>query len=111
MTERVSVTTGGAEGNNRSWISSISADGRYVSFQSDATNMVSGDTDGKADIFVYDRQEGTVTRVNVTAGGIQADGYSYASFISGNGRFVASSARQPRSGIPQASARPSSRIW
>ena len=37
----------------------ISADGRFVAFNSDATNLVPGDTNGARDVFVRDRQTGT----------------------------------------------------
>ncbi len=54
-TERVSVDSLGAQGDGHSASSPISADGRYVGFESDATNLVSGDTNGSRDVFVRDR--------------------------------------------------------
>lgn len=56
-TSRVSVASDGTQGNERSDDPAISADGRYVAFQSWASNLVPGDTNGAADIFVYDRGE------------------------------------------------------
>ena len=53
-TERVSLATGGAEGDS-SYVSSISADGRFVAFSSLASNLIAGDTNGSTDIFVRDR--------------------------------------------------------
>ena len=53
-TTRVSVSTEGVEGNNDSHDASISADGRFVAFTSDATNLVAGDTNGVSDVFVRD---------------------------------------------------------
>ncbi len=88
-TERVSVATGGAEANNTSLYPVISADGRFVAFWSDATNLVSGDTNAAYDVFVHDRQTGTTERVSVATGGGQATGGSYSPSISADGRFVA----------------------
>ena len=69
-TERVSVgSDGAAQTNNSSFSPAISADGLFVAFQSYATNLVAGDTNGVADIFVYDRQTGTTERVSVDSGG------------------------------------------
>ena len=65
-TRRVSVGPGGAQGNGDSSFSpAISADGRFVAFDSCATNLVPGDTNGAADVFVRDRQTGTTRRVSV----------------------------------------------
>lgn len=68
---------------------SVSADGRYVAFASDATNLVSGDTNDFIDVFVRDRQAGRTTRVSVSSSGAQAIGSSFAPAISANGRYVA----------------------
>ena len=54
-TERVSVDSGGTQGNSHSFGATISADGRYVAFNSYANNLVSGDGNGTTDIFVRDR--------------------------------------------------------
>ena len=54
-TSRVSVTNAGAEANNQSYSYHVSADGRFVAFISDATNLVAGDTNGFTDIFLRDR--------------------------------------------------------
>ncbi len=89
-TERVSVATGGGQATDSSQSPAISADGRFVTFWSTANNLVSGDTNGKADIFVHDRQTGTTERVSVATGGTEAlGGNSYTSAISADGRFVA----------------------
>jgi Tol biopolymer transport system component len=87
-TERVSVATGGYQGNGESSVRAISADGRYVVFQSDATNLVPGDTNGKTDVFVRDRQTGTTERVSVATGGAQGNSWSYPRGISADGRYV-----------------------
>jgi Tol biopolymer transport system component len=87
-TERVSVDSSGAQSNDASYISSISADGRYVAFESFATNLVPGDTNGVPDIFVRDRQLGTTERVSVDSGGVQGNGNTYFPCISADGRWV-----------------------
>lgn len=76
-------------GNGASYHPQISADGRYVSFTSQAKNLVPGDTNEAADIFVRDRLTQTTRRVTVTADGTQANDHSVESSISGDGRFVA----------------------
>ncbi len=88
-TERVSVDSGGAQGNNSSWAPSISADGRYVAFASYATNLVVGDTNNHGDVFVHDRQTGTTQRVSVSSGGVQGNGHCGGPSISVDARFVA----------------------
>jgi Tol biopolymer transport system component len=87
-TERVSVSTAGIQGNGTSFAPVISADGRYVAFTSNATNLVAGDTNGVADIFVHDRQTGTTQRVSVGLAGVQANGNSAHADISFDGRYV-----------------------
>lgn len=67
----------------------VSADGRWISFDSVATNLVAGDTNGKNDIFVYEVATGTVTRVNLDPGSVQLGIPSMGAELSGSGRFVA----------------------
>ncbi len=88
-TTRVSVRSSGRQGNAGSDHSSISADGRFVALDSNATNLVSGDTNGTLDVFVHDLQTGTTTRMSVASSNVQGDGASYKPSISENGRFVA----------------------
>jgi Tol biopolymer transport system component len=88
-TERVSVSTGGAEGNQRSTRPSISPDGHYVAFESLASNLVAGDANGFTDIFVRDRLSGTTEIVSVATGGQPGDRESQDASISADGRFVA----------------------
>ena len=64
-TERVSVIGTGNEGDDASYNASISADGRYVAFESDATNLAPADTNLVSDVFVRDRVAGTTERVSV----------------------------------------------
>ena len=89
-TTRVSVDSNGAQANGISGVPAISADGRYVAFESDATNLVSGDTNNFNDIFVHDRQTGQTTRVSIASDGTQATGgSSFSPAISADGRYVA----------------------
>jgi Tol biopolymer transport system component len=87
-TDRVSVATNGAEGNDHSGWGSVSDDGRYVTFWSRASNLVSADTNGSQDDFVRDRLNGTTVRVSVASDGTEADMDSGIPVISGDGRFV-----------------------
>ena len=88
-TVRVSVATDGSQSNGSSTAPSISADGRYVAFQSLASNLVTGDTNATTDVFVRDLQAGITTRVSVATGGTQGNGVSDQASIAGNGRVVA----------------------
>ncbi|MBN1449895.1 MAG: PD40 domain-containing protein [Anaerolineales bacterium] len=88
QTTRVSVTSDGIQGDGNSYEASISADGRYVAFNSYASNLVTGDTNGKQDIFVHDRQTGQTTRVSVTSDGTQGDDTSESPAISSDGRYI-----------------------
>jgi Tol biopolymer transport system component len=88
--ERVSIASDGTQGNSDSFAPNISADGRYVTFCSDASNLIAGDTNGFADIFVHDRKTGETTRVSVSSDGMQGNnGAGPGSSISADGRFVA----------------------
>jgi Tol biopolymer transport system component len=88
-TTRVSVGPGGVQAFDFSTRPAISADGRFVAFESYANNLVTGDTNGRSDVFVHDRQTGTTTRVSVGPGGVQANRTSDSAAISADGRFVA----------------------
>ena len=87
-TVRASVDSVGVQGNADSDEPDISSDGRFVVFNSTATNLVPGDTNGAGDIFVHDMVSGTTTRVSVDSSGAQANGPSLLPHISGDGRFV-----------------------
>ena len=86
---RVSVASDGTESERESRNPAISADGRYVAFESSASNLVPGDTNGTLDVFVHDRVTGETTRVSVASDGAQADGRSERATISADGRYVA----------------------
>ena len=93
LTERVSLANNGAEANNDSGYCcesvSISGDGRYVAFESYASNLVAGDTNFALDIFVRDRTAGATAQVNVNSDGVEANDFTFYPAISGNGRYVA----------------------
>jgi Tol biopolymer transport system component len=86
---RVSVDSAGVPGNGPSGPASISGDGRYVVFASDATNLVAGDTNKAGDIFLHDMQTGVTSRITVNLFGEQADSDSYHPVISADGQHVA----------------------
>jgi Tol biopolymer transport system component len=88
-TELISVDSNGVQADDGSFKSAISADGRFVAFDSFATNLVVGDTNTWSDVFVRDRQNGTTERVSVRSSGKQANGGSNRPAISADGRFVA----------------------
>jgi Tol biopolymer transport system component len=77
-TERVSVSSHGAQGNGWSDSPALSADGRFVVFASDASNLVPGDTNGQRDVFVRDRVSGTTDRVSMSTSGEQANDRAWA---------------------------------
>lgn len=88
-TTRVSVSSDGSQANGASANPSISDDGRYIAFQSDAANLVGSDSNTTADIFVHDRIAGITTRVSVSGSAEQANAGSGVPVISGDGRYVA----------------------
>ena len=88
--EMVSVNDSGVQGDGISAEQSINEDGRYVAFHSYSTNLVAGDNNGFADVFVYDRENDTIERVSLDAGGAQSTtGDSLNPSIRGDGRYVA----------------------
>jgi archaellum component FlaF (FlaF/FlaG flagellin family) len=87
-TQRVSVDSLGAQGNNNCYDAVISGNGRFVAFGSFASNLVVGDTNGAADVFVRDLLLGTTERANVDSSGGQANNTSTEPSISADGRYV-----------------------
>lgn len=97
-TKRASTTATGAQstgipstpqgGNSGSFNAAISADGRFVAFDSNANNLVAGDTNAY-DVFLKDMVTGFVVRVSTSSSGAQANGNSYGASISADGRFIA----------------------
>lgn len=91
-TRRISVSSTGAQSNGNSWQPRISDDGAVVVYTSEATNLVSGDTNNKWDIFTYNMTNGQTGRVSISSTGAQGNGDSgdnKAPAISADGRFVA----------------------
>ncbi|HXT39066.1 MAG TPA: hypothetical protein VN887_03495 [Candidatus Angelobacter sp.] len=83
-------STGVGGGNGHSVSPAASSDGRYIAFESDASNLVSNDTNGVSDVFVRDLQSGTTTLVSVSSPGAGVgNGPSTSPLISADGRYVA----------------------
>ena len=85
-TERVSVSSGGGAANSSAIAVAVSGDGRFAAFGAYASNLVPGDTNVQADVFVHDRLADTTERVSVATGGVEASG--------GNPGFTASRRRR-----------------
>jgi Tol biopolymer transport system component len=89
-TTLASVSTAGVQGNGDSARPDVSADGRYVAFDSTSTNLVDApDHNGSFDVFVRDRETGTTTLVSQTPSGAAGNNDSFGPSISADGRFVA----------------------
>lgn len=99
-TNRVNLSSAGAEANHETYRGSLSGDGRRVAFRSEASNLVSHDTNGAQDVFVYDRPTKTMRRISVSTGGAEAyaspsrrtaRGHRFMTraFLSQTGRFAA----------------------
>jgi len=88
-TEVVSKNSAGTLADTDSEHHSLSADGRYVAFDSNASNLAPGDANGKANIFVHDRQTGKTTVISKNSAGVFGNGDSYHPAISADGRYVA----------------------
>ena len=86
---RITEVAEGHQANANSFFSALSADGRYVAFDSAATNLVEGDTNDEIDVFVHDRLSGTTTRVSVASDGTQGSSFSLTPALSADGRYVA----------------------
>jgi Tol biopolymer transport system component len=89
LTTRESVDGAGGQANGASAAPMISADGRFLAFGSNASNLIAGDSNGKWDVFERDRTTGAVARVSVHSNGTQSNDSSFGSSISADGRFVA----------------------
>lgn len=89
QTFRVSVASGGSQANSYSDLPAISADGRFVAFYSFASNLVEGDTNNTADVFVHDHQTGLTELVSRTWYGGAANNESDVPSLSADGRYVA----------------------
>jgi len=67
----------------------LSSDGRYIVFESVATNLVGGDTDGRVDIYIHDRSGGETNLISINADCVSGNNHSGSMSISSDGRFVA----------------------
>ncbi len=88
VTERASVRSDGAEGSNSSYDPSISADGRFVAFWSQASDLVQGDVNHASDVFIHDRWLRRTALVSRNSAGDQGDRGSTDVSLSADGRFV-----------------------
>ena len=88
-TTRVSEAWSGGDATGESLYPSISEDGRWIAFSSDAPDLVDDDTNAAQDVFVFDRQSGLVSRVSMGWDGSEGNGDSRTPSISGDGRLVA----------------------
>jgi Tol biopolymer transport system component len=89
LTERVSVASSGVEGNSSSDYPSISADGRFVGFESISSNLVAGDKNRREDVFLRDRTAGTTERVSETDHRVEGNSDSFGAGLSADGLTVA----------------------
>jgi Tol biopolymer transport system component len=69
--------------------SSVSSNGQYVAFSSEADNLAGGDANGLRDVFVHDAGSGTNILVSINTNGVPGNGFSTDPAMSGNGRYVA----------------------
>lgn len=88
ITDRISVSSAGEQGNLNSRFASLSADGRFAAFPSYASNLVANDKNAKSDIFLRDQRTGKTTRLSVAANGAEGNGDSLSTEISANGRYL-----------------------
>ncbi|MEW6280008.1 MAG: calcium-binding protein, partial [Candidatus Eremiobacterota bacterium] len=88
LTRLISADAAGNPGTADSALAFASLDGRFVTFESDASNLVPNDTNGVSDLFMLDLQTGTLQRLSVDATGAQGNGASGRGVFSGDGRFV-----------------------
>ncbi|WP_386067870.1 hypothetical protein ACFJIW_24110 [Tahibacter sp. UC22_41] len=87
--ERVNVSTLGAQANDESApLASLSDDGRYVVFESRATNLVADASSGAPQVYLRDRQAGTTTLVSRTQDGRPSPGGGSLPQISADGRYI-----------------------
>ncbi len=88
LLKRISVAADGSQADDDSFGPDISADGRWVVFHSRASNLVTGDGNGRNDVFLYDNLNDTLSRISVAFNGQDADGNSSTASISADGQWV-----------------------
>ncbi len=89
ITQRVSVSSNGEQGDRGSFQPSISVDGRYVAFTSEATNFSDNEFDQLPDLFLFDRSTQVIQLVNQSTSGVRANADSAAAVLSPDGSAVA----------------------
>lgn len=87
-TIRISVSSSGTQGNDSSFDVQMSADGNWIVFNSEATNLVTGDTNGREDVFLHNLTTGNTTRVSVSSSGAENPGGGAVPDISADGRYI-----------------------
>lgn len=87
-TDLVSVSTSGELPDDSTYGAGVSASGRFVLFNSSASDLVPGDTNAAADVFVRDMAAGRTARINVSGAGSQSSGGAVGSGISRDGRYA-----------------------
>ena len=87
-TELISIGTGGGLSLGFCFATAISANGRFVAFESNAPDLVAGDTNDAFDVFVRDLARRTTQRVSVADSGAQSDGFSFGGALSANGGAI-----------------------
>ena len=88
-TALLSFNAGALAGDGASTNASISADGRFTVYQSDATDLVAADTNGFTDIFLFDAMTATITRINLGPMAVEANGTSRRPSITAAGGRIA----------------------
>lgn len=94
-TELISKGVSGLPGTAESLYPTISGDARFVAYTSSSSDLVSGDTNGKTDVFVYDRRAKRTQRISLTESNKECKGDSYHAAISANGNTVAFLSKAP----------------
>src|SRR5262249_10132676 len=89
-TTLVSVNLAGTGGGNGDSVpTALSTDGRYPLFESSASDLIAGDTNGVADVFVRDLVSNSTVLVSVSTNGGAANGVCRGSTMTADGRYVA----------------------
>ena len=100
----MSTDATGIQGNAASLNPTISGNGRFIAFESSASNLVVGDSNGLSDVLVKDRVTGVITRVSVSTTGGQSNGASQNAAISRDGQFTAFDSGANNLAAPDANA-------
>ena len=88
-TELVSLASSGVQANDDSYRPDLTSDGRFIVFESTASNLAAGDGNGVVDVFLHDRQAGNTELISKSTGGVQANSYAFDPSISDDARYIA----------------------